>query len=176
MARASGSYPAGHWFKSDIRYHMRRVGQAVKTRPFHGCNMGSIPVRVTKQNISELFRITRLVRICFLFRFYLKLHIIARGDAHFGIASFFAFIAFFLSCSSFHASNSLFASSVSKNAIISGTRHLAISFITSSGISYAPSLFDSKSSMRFTNSSTFFCASGVIPDDLSVQVWFEVCF
>ena len=24
------------------------VGQAVKTRPFHGCNMGSIPVRVTK--------------------------------------------------------------------------------------------------------------------------------
>ena len=27
---------------------MRPVGQAVKTRPFHGCNMGSIPVRVTK--------------------------------------------------------------------------------------------------------------------------------
>ena len=25
------------------------VGQAVKTRPFHGCNMGSIPVRVTKK-------------------------------------------------------------------------------------------------------------------------------
>ena len=25
------------------------VGQAVKTRPFHGCNMGSIPVRVTRQ-------------------------------------------------------------------------------------------------------------------------------
>ena len=48
MARASGSYPAGRWFKSDIRYHSRPVGQAVKTRPFHGCNMGSIPVRVTK--------------------------------------------------------------------------------------------------------------------------------
>ena len=47
MARASGSYPAGRWFKSDIRYHSRPVGQAVKTRPFHGCNMGSIPVRVT---------------------------------------------------------------------------------------------------------------------------------
>ena len=47
MARASGSYPAGRWFKSDIRYHKRPVGQAVKTRPFHGCNMGSIPVRVT---------------------------------------------------------------------------------------------------------------------------------
>ena len=50
MARASGSYPAGRWFKSDFRYHLRPVGQAVKTRPFHGCNMGSIPVRVTKNN------------------------------------------------------------------------------------------------------------------------------
>ena len=48
LARASGSYPAGRWFKSDIRYQTRPVGQAVKTRPFHGCNMGSIPVRVTK--------------------------------------------------------------------------------------------------------------------------------
>ena len=48
LARASGSYPAGRWFKSDIRYHNRPVGQAVKTRPFHGCNMGSSPVRVTK--------------------------------------------------------------------------------------------------------------------------------
>ena len=48
MARASGSYPAGRWFKSDIRYHPRLVGQAVKTRPFHGCNSGSIPLRVTK--------------------------------------------------------------------------------------------------------------------------------
>ena len=59
LARASGSYPAGRWFKSDFRYHSyppifladnfsnRPVGQAVKTRPFHGCNMGSIPVRVT---------------------------------------------------------------------------------------------------------------------------------
>ena len=32
----------------------RPVGQAVKTRPFHGCNMGSIPVRVTK-NKSVVF-------------------------------------------------------------------------------------------------------------------------
>ena len=47
LARASGSYPAGRWFKSDIRYHSRLVGQAVKTRPFHGCNSGSIPLRVT---------------------------------------------------------------------------------------------------------------------------------
>ena len=57
LARALGSYPNGRWFKSDFRYHIfitavvniRPVGQAVKTRPFHGCNMGSIPVRVTKQ-------------------------------------------------------------------------------------------------------------------------------
>ena len=49
-ARASGSYPAGHRFKSHFRHHIRPVGQAVKTRPFHGCNMGSIPVRVTNTN------------------------------------------------------------------------------------------------------------------------------
>jgi len=68
----------------------------------------------------------------------LKLYM-TRGDAHLGIASFFALFANFCSCSNFHASNSRFASSVSKNAIISGTRHLAISFIKSSGISHAPS-------------------------------------
>ena len=32
----------------------RPVGQAVKTRPFHGCNMGSIPVRVTTPEKSTL--------------------------------------------------------------------------------------------------------------------------
>ena len=32
----------------------RPVGQAVKTPPFHGGNMGSIPVRVTKKN-SDAF-------------------------------------------------------------------------------------------------------------------------
>ena len=30
----------------------RPVGQAVKTPPFHGGNMGSIPVRVTKKEIG----------------------------------------------------------------------------------------------------------------------------
>ena len=65
LARASGSYPAGRWFKSDIRYQIRRVGQAVKTRPFHGCNMGSIPVRVTIKDgyrsrcPSFIFMVTR---------------------------------------------------------------------------------------------------------------------
>ncbi len=34
----------------------RLVGQAVKTLASHAENMGSIPVRVTKQNISELLR------------------------------------------------------------------------------------------------------------------------
>ena len=61
LARACGSYPQCHRFKSSRRYHTgemrqhlsgiplerRPVGQEVKTRPFHGCNMGSIPVRVT---------------------------------------------------------------------------------------------------------------------------------
>ena len=79
MARAFGSYPKCHRFKSSYRYHrykvslkylgtgcnsgrwvaccfseilysLRPVGQAVKTRPFHGCNMGSIPVRVIKNS------------------------------------------------------------------------------------------------------------------------------
>ena len=57
MARAFGSYPKCHWFKSSCRYHgfgratsrnhFRPVGQVVKTPPFHGGNMGSSPVRVT---------------------------------------------------------------------------------------------------------------------------------
>ncbi len=48
LARATGSYPVGHGFKSNSRYQ-RPVGQAVKTPPFHGGNGGSIPPRVTKQ-------------------------------------------------------------------------------------------------------------------------------
>ena len=48
--RAPGSYPACHLFESDYRYQQRPVGQAVKTPPFHGGNMGSIPVRVTKKD------------------------------------------------------------------------------------------------------------------------------
>ena len=57
MARAFGSYPKCHWFKSSCRYHWFweghlpepawPVGQVVKTPPFHGGNMGSSPVRVT---------------------------------------------------------------------------------------------------------------------------------
>ena len=38
------------------------VGQAVKTRPFHGCNMGSIPVRVTtSSSIRTLMILTDLL-------------------------------------------------------------------------------------------------------------------
>ena len=47
MARVLGSYPIGRWFESYCRYHLRPVGQEVKTSPFHGGIMGSIPVRVT---------------------------------------------------------------------------------------------------------------------------------
>ena len=65
MVRAIGSYPIGHKFESHRRYHeykrnlrfiikripraQRPVGQAVKTPPFHGGNMGSSPVRVTSK-------------------------------------------------------------------------------------------------------------------------------
>ncbi len=58
MVRAIGSYPIGHKFESHRRYHDNNtefsfyiwpVGQAVKTPPFHGGNMGSSPVRVTNE-------------------------------------------------------------------------------------------------------------------------------
>ena len=35
---------------------LRPVGQVVKTRPFHGCNMGSSPVRVTNGGLAQLVR------------------------------------------------------------------------------------------------------------------------
>ena len=62
LARATGSYPVGRWFKS-CRSHFWPVGQAAKTTPFHGVIMGSIPVRVTIQRsrkqrniaVSEFF-------------------------------------------------------------------------------------------------------------------------
>ena len=47
LARATGSYPVGHGFKSNSRYQ-RPVGQAAKTPPFHGGNGSSILPRVTK--------------------------------------------------------------------------------------------------------------------------------
>ena len=64
LARATGSYPVGHGFKSNSRYQidkmrsysafcLRPVSQAVKTSPFHGEGMGSIPVRVTKIKLSR---------------------------------------------------------------------------------------------------------------------------
>ena len=48
LARAFGSYPKCHRFKSSYSHH-RPVGQAAKTPPFHGGNMSSILVRVTKK-------------------------------------------------------------------------------------------------------------------------------
>ena len=60
LARAFGSYPKCHRFESSYRYHSegkkgvsffpsfsRPVGQVVKTPPFHGGIVGSIPARVT---------------------------------------------------------------------------------------------------------------------------------
>ncbi len=45
-------------------FSIRPVGQAVKTSPFHGGNMGSIPVRVTKN-----IRAAQAVRI-FFYKYY----------------------------------------------------------------------------------------------------------
>ncbi len=45
---------------------MRPHSQAAKTSPSHGEGVGSIPAGVTKRNKSELFRRSKLVRICFL--------------------------------------------------------------------------------------------------------------
>ena len=67
LARVLGSYPIGRWFESCCRYHSWPVGQEVKTPPFHGGIMGSIPVRVTIQRsrkqrniaVSEFFIYTK---------------------------------------------------------------------------------------------------------------------
>ena len=48
LARALGSYPKGRRFESHYSHLIRPVGQEVKTTPFHGVIMGSIPVRVIK--------------------------------------------------------------------------------------------------------------------------------
>ena len=53
MARATGSYPVGHGFKSNLRYQIRPVGQAAKTPPFHGGNGSSILPRVTKKEEAD---------------------------------------------------------------------------------------------------------------------------
>ena len=53
LARAIGSYPAGHKFKSYCRYQIWPHRQAVKTSPFHGEVSGSNPLGVTNQNPSQ---------------------------------------------------------------------------------------------------------------------------
>ena len=86
MVIAAGSYPAGRWFESDRRYQItiRRcrflhksalwlkkiwpLGQAVKTSPFHGGNMGSNPVGVTKQVKGEPVSIRRRIRLYRIFQ------------------------------------------------------------------------------------------------------------
>ena len=63
LARATGSYPVGHGFKSNSRYQ-RPVGQAAKTPPFHGGNGSSILPRVTKKEAS--------LKRCFFFAYPIK--------------------------------------------------------------------------------------------------------
>ena len=130
MARATGSYPVGHGFKSNSRYQqfqresvgiLRPVGQAAKTSPSHGENRGSIPLRVTKRNKSELFRKSKLVRICFLLLNYQIDAVSERGHA----TSLFSF--FSASCCAFHSANSLCPRSDSKYATLSGNIQRAIS-------------------------------------------------
>ena len=57
LARVLGSYPIGRWFESYCRYQIWPVGQEVKTSPFHGGIMGSIPVRVTIQQSHRWLKI-----------------------------------------------------------------------------------------------------------------------
>lgn len=95
LARVLGSYPIGRWFKSYCRYHIWPVGQEVKTPPFHGGIMGSIPVRVTIQHsrkqrkyvVSE-FLFYRENPLCSLSVLYLEnADFVGRGQPTFG--SFF---------------------------------------------------------------------------------------
>ena len=64
MARATGSYPVGHGFKSNLRYH-RPVGQAAKTPPFHGGNGSSILPRVTKKRTHAKWCVFFFCRLVF---------------------------------------------------------------------------------------------------------------
>ena len=95
MARVLGSYPIGRWFKSYCRYHIWPVGQEVKTPPFHGGIMGSIPVRVTRHDarkqrniaVSEFF-FYRKNPLCSLSVLYFEnTDTVSRGQPTFG--SFF---------------------------------------------------------------------------------------
>ena len=58
MARAIGSYPAGHRFKSYCRYQIKiwPHRQAVKTSPFHGEVSGSNPLGVTIKKPERILR------------------------------------------------------------------------------------------------------------------------
>ena len=92
MVRAIGSYPIGHKFESHRRYQKTHeysfyikarkrkwpVGQAVKTPPFHGGNMGSSPVRVTKENRQD--KIPPFFFVCDTVRERRRTHWFARAS------------------------------------------------------------------------------------------------
>ena len=47
MARASGSYPEGHWFKSSRRYQYGRIAQLGEHLPYKQGVIGSSPIAPT---------------------------------------------------------------------------------------------------------------------------------
>ena len=47
MARASGSYPEGHWFKSSRRYQFGRIAQLGEHLPYKQGVIGSSPIAPT---------------------------------------------------------------------------------------------------------------------------------
>ena len=56
LARACGSYPQCHWFKSNYSHQYGPVVKRPKTPPFHGGNTGSNPVRVTKKEVTFVYQ------------------------------------------------------------------------------------------------------------------------
>ena len=58
MARASGSYPEGHWFKSSRRYQDGRIAQLGEHLPYKQGVIGSSPIASTIRG-----RVVQLVRM-----------------------------------------------------------------------------------------------------------------
>ena len=91
LARATGSYPVGHGFKSNLRYQIRPVGQAAKTPPFHGGNGSSILPRVTKKKLNRFFDLAFFIQAAGLVchQCACALYGIAEGGCHHAQACMF---------------------------------------------------------------------------------------
>ena len=103
------------------------LAQLAEQLPFKQWVWSSNLQRVTKRDKSELFRKSKLVRICFLL-YISRLRVQRRGYAT-------SPFSFFASCSAFHWAISAFPFSDSQKAMISGSKHLAISIRRCAGIS-----------------------------------------